>query len=146
MRFFGCTKSREDRKLNLNGKNNSPGSYCSNELNNKRYSFFSFVPKVLYNEFKFFFNLFFLFIALSQFIPMFKVGFMITFVAPLAVVLSLNMLKEAYDDYKRYVRDRELNNEMYEWLNPRNSIIDGTSRYTRIKAKDLKVGMIIKLE
>jgi len=29
---------------------------------------------VLYNEFKFFFNLFFLLIAMSQFIPFLKVG------------------------------------------------------------------------
>lgn len=35
---------------------------------------FTFIPTVLYNEFKFFFNLFFLLIAMSQFIPFLKVG------------------------------------------------------------------------
>lgn len=54
---------------------------------------------MLYNEFKFFFNMFFLIIALSQFIPFLKVGFMFTYVAPLVFVLVVTMIKEAYDDF-----------------------------------------------
>jgi phospholipid-translocating ATPase len=42
-----------------------PTSFKSNKLNNQKYNFFTFVPTVLYNEFKFFFNMFFLIIALS---------------------------------------------------------------------------------
>ena len=60
---------------------------------------FSFLPKLLYNEFKFFFNMFFLLIALSQFIPFLKVGLMVTYIAPLAFVLIVTMLKESWDDY-----------------------------------------------
>mmetsp|Transcript_20838 Transcript_20838/g.14948 ORF Transcript_20838/g.14948 Transcript_20838/m.14948 type:complete len:121 (-) Transcript_20838:2608-2970(-) len=77
---------------------------------------------------------------------MFKVGFMITFVGPLVLVLSLNMLKEACDDLKRRARDKQLNNETYDWLNPKGSDNDPSKRYKRVKAKNLKVGMIIKLE
>lgn len=69
----------------------------------------SFVFIVLFNEFKFFFNLFFLVTAISQFIPQLQVGLLFTYVAPLAFVLCLTMLKEAYDDFKRYQRDNEAN-------------------------------------
>ena len=48
----------------LNGTT-TPETFCTNELNNQKYNVLTFVPKVLYNEFKFFQNLFFLLIALS---------------------------------------------------------------------------------
>ncbi len=39
---------------------------------------------------------------------------MFTYVAPLAFVLFLTMAKEAYDDFKRYKRDKEENSTLYE--------------------------------
>jgi phospholipid-translocating ATPase len=59
----------------------------------------TFIPVVLFNQFKFFFNLFFLLICLSQFIPPLKVGFMFTYVSPLAFVLTVTLMKEAWDDF-----------------------------------------------
>ena len=56
---------------------------------------------MLYYEFKFFFNMYFLLIAISQLIPVLKVGFTFTYVGPLVFVLAISMLKEAYDDIKR---------------------------------------------
>lgn len=38
---------------------------------------------------------------------------MITYVGPLVFVLALTMMKEAYDDYLRYMRDKEANSFMY---------------------------------
>jgi len=69
---------------------------------------------VLFHQFKFFFNLFFLLICLSQLIPPLKVGFLFTYVAPLAFVLTVTLLKEAWDDLQRYQRDKEINNKLYE--------------------------------
>jgi phospholipid-translocating ATPase len=57
--------------------------------------------------------MFFLLIALSQFIPRLKVGLMFTYIAPLVFVLVLTMLKEAFDDLKRLRRDREANSMIY---------------------------------
>ena len=99
------------------------------------------MPLLLYNEFKFFFNLFFLAIALSQFIPFLKVGLLVTYVAPLAFVLTVTMLKEAYDDFKRYQRDKELNLAKYEVLSARSQ----TGLWT-IGAKDIRVGHILKIK
>lgn len=76
-----------------------------NLIVNSKYTFFSFLPLVLYNQFKYFFNLFYLLIALSQFINMLKVGFLFTYVAPLAFVLAFTLLKEGVDDHYRKKRD-----------------------------------------
>jgi len=96
------------------------------------------VPVVLFNQFKFFYNLFFLGIALSQFYPPLKVGFMFTYVAPLVFVLAITIGKETFDDFQRMLKDKELNNKKYEKL-----LKDGS--FKNISAADIKVGNIIKV-
>ena len=97
------------------------------------------MPVVLYNQFKFFFNLFFLLVALSQIIEALRVGFMISFVAPLVFVVAVTMIKEAYDDYQRILRDREINETKYERIDmTKGLIIDTTS-------ESLRVGDLIKV-
>ncbi|KAI5121482.1 hypothetical protein M0805_003937 [Coniferiporia weirii] len=89
-----------------------------NIVRNQKYNVFTFLPIVLYEQFKFFFNLYFLLVALSQFVPQLKIGFLTTYIAPLAFVLVVTMGKEAYDDYKRNLRDREANSAKYLILEP----------------------------
>lgn len=98
---MGYTVSKEHRKIFFKGKT-KPTTFPSNKLNNQKYSFISFLPKLLFNEFKYFFNMFFLLIALSQFVPFLKVGLLVTYVAPLVFVLVVTMIKEAYDDIQRF--------------------------------------------
>lgn len=43
-------------------------------MRNQKYSVFLFLPIVFYEQFKFFFNFYFLVVALSQFIPALKIG------------------------------------------------------------------------
>jgi len=90
--------------------------YPANVVRNQKYNIFSFVPLVLYEQFKYFFNLYFLLVALSQFIPALKIGFIATYVAPLAFVLFVTIGKEAVDDHARYKRDLESNSTPYETL------------------------------
>ena len=40
---------------------------------------------------------------------MFKVGLLFSYVAPLVFVLVMTMIKEAYDDFKKFQRDKETN-------------------------------------
>lgn len=92
----------------------SPPNYHVNVVKNQKYSVLTFVPIVLYNQFKYFQNMFFLVISITQFIPMFKVGLVFTFVAPLVLVLVMTMLIEGYEDYKRFKRDKEANSKIYK--------------------------------
>lgn len=45
-----------------------------NIVRNQKYNVITFLPIVFYEQFKFFFNLYFLLVALSQFIPALKIG------------------------------------------------------------------------
>ena len=101
--------------------------------------------QVLFQQFKFFLNLYFLVIALTQFIPQLRIGYLYTYWGPLVssvksweimlkiltlslslslsqvFVVSVTMLRELYDDFKRYVRDREVNGQRYYRLTSRGA-------------------------
>ena len=87
-----------------------------NIVSNAKYTAWSFLPVTLYNEFSFFFNMYFLLVALSQAIPALRIGYLSTYIAPLAFVLVITLAKEAYDDIERRRRDNEANSEEYTVL------------------------------
>jgi len=87
-----------------------------NTISNAKYTALSFLPVTLYNEFSFFFNMYFLLVALSQAIPQLRIGYLSTYIAPLAFVLVITLGKEAYDDIERRRRDNEANSEAYTIL------------------------------
>ncbi|PIL25785.1 transporter [Ganoderma sinense ZZ0214-1] len=123
--------------------------YPPNVVRNQKYNVFTFLPLVFYEQFKFFFNLYFLLVALSQLIPPLKIGFIVTYIAPLAFVLSVTMGKEAYDDYKRNLRDREANSQKYLVLDPSEYSESSPAGipYTRsVPSSTLRVGDLVLLE
>lgn len=82
-----------------------------------------------------------------------RTGFIATYVAPLAFVLSVTMGKEAYDDYKRNLRDREANSARYLILAPplAKSSLPGPGHdngpHTRsVPSSALRVGDLVLLE
>ncbi len=108
-----------------------------NKLNNQRYTLLSFLPIILFDQFKYFFNMFFLLVCISQFFEPLRVGFLISYLAPLLFVLLITMIKEAYEDYKRGQRDKVLNEKTYKRLDCHSGIIRD------VKAQDMRVGDII---
>lgn len=142
---MGWTDPKERRRIYFDGTTR-PRRFPSNKLNNQKYSLLTFLPLLLYNEFKFFFNMFFLIIALTQFIPMLKVGLLVTYVAPLAVVLVITCFKEAHDDLQRRRRDKELNNYPYYRAGRENEKGKRNKEgLLLVRAKDIKVGMIVRV-
>jgi phospholipid-translocating ATPase len=87
-----------------------------NAVSNAKYTPWSFLPRTLYNEFSFFFNMYFLLVALSQVIPALRIGYLSTYIVPLLFVLSITLGKEALDDIGRRRRDAEANSEGYTVL------------------------------
>ena len=84
-----------------------------NAVSNAKYTPVSFLPRTLYNEFSFFFNMYFLLVALSQAIPPLRIGYLSTYIVPLVFVLAITLGKEAFDDIGRRRRDNEANSEGY---------------------------------
>jgi phospholipid-translocating ATPase len=90
-----------------------PPNAQQNRIKNTKYTVLTFLPLVLFNQFRYFFNLFFLFIALTQFFKPLQIGYIFAYVSPLVLILTLTMLKEIFDDWKRYIRDKESNVTSY---------------------------------
>eukprot|EP00484_Ammonia_sp_Unknown_P018282 CAMPEP_0197033670 /NCGR_PEP_ID=MMETSP1384-20130603/12014_1 /TAXON_ID=29189 /ORGANISM="Ammonia sp." /LENGTH=1280 /DNA_ID=CAMNT_0042463511 /DNA_START=76 /DNA_END=3918 /DNA_ORIENTATION=+ len=106
---------RDDRKVDVS-------KFNKNAINNQRYSLLSFFPVFLYEQFNQFWNLWFLFVAITQ-LPIpgsifedFWIGFWWTTVLPLAFVTTISMLREAFDDIHRKKRDYLINYKKYQKL------------------------------
>ncbi|KAI9486301.1 MAG: phospholipid-translocating P-type ATPase [Benjaminiella poitrasii] len=99
-------------------KNKEKKKYTANVIINQKYNIITFIPIVLYEQFVIFFNLYFLLVSLSQFIPALKIGYILTYFGPLCFVLLITISKEALDDYQRYKRDKEANSQLYRRLTP----------------------------
>lgn len=146
------------RTIPLRPPDKLQSKFATNIVRNQKYNVFTFLPIVFYEQFKFFFNLYFLLVALSQFIPALKTGFLITYIAPLAFVLLVTMGKEAYDDYKRNLRDREANSARYLVLTSgasspsdeeelSHSLLEGDFPPTRsVPSSSIRVGDLVLLE
>ena len=90
--------------------------FPANAVSNAKYTPWSFLPRTLYNEFSFFINMYFLLVALSQIIKPLRLGYVSTYIVPLAFVISITLGKEASDDIARRRRDAEANSEGYTVL------------------------------
>jgi len=51
--------------------------------------------------------------AISQFIPDIRIGYLYTYWGPLCFVLTVTIFREAVDDFRRYKRDKEVNAQKY---------------------------------
>ena len=132
MGWFRCCRKKEfaSRTVWLGGGGSTSGGgptsaattaaasakFPPNVIRNQKYSVLTFLPLVLYNQFKFFLNLFFLIMAVSQFIPQLRIGYLYTYWGPLGFVISVALIREAIDDFRRYQRDKEINSERYTKL------------------------------
>lgn len=119
------------------------GARGGNAVCNQKYNFLSFIPLVLYEQFRMFYNLFFLLVACSQFIPALRVGFFWTYFGPLVFVLIVSISKEAFDDLSRFQRDRKLNMFGYSLLLRDDN---GEAQTVRIASQDIRVGDVLILE
>uniref|UniRef100_A0A0G4HI61 Uncharacterized protein n=1 Tax=Chromera velia CCMP2878 TaxID=1169474 RepID=A0A0G4HI61_9ALVE len=116
-----------------------PLRFPANSIQNRKYNGLTLVPSVLIQQFRFFFNFFFLMVALLQLFPILRVGLLITYLGPLFMVLSVTIIKEGTDDVKRGKRDKEVNTERYLRLLP-------SGRRESVPASELRVGDFVFVE
>lgn len=108
--------------------------YPPNIIRNQKYNIISFLPIVLYNQFKFFLNLYTLLMACSQFIPELLIGYFYTYWAPLGFVLLVSLVREAVDDFLRFKRDKAVNSQLYQKLTSNGPLVIPSSK---IRVSDL---------
>uniref|UniRef100_A0A2M3Z0S1 Phospholipid-transporting ATPase n=1 Tax=Anopheles braziliensis TaxID=58242 RepID=A0A2M3Z0S1_9DIPT len=111
-----------------------------NEIRNQKYNLFTFLPLVLFEQFRFFLNLYFLIMAVSQFIPEIRIGYLYTYWGPLGFVLAVTICREAVDDLRRHKRDREVNSQKYK------RFVAADKPPESVSSSKLRVGDIIMVE
>ena len=136
-RMIGLGMWEKNRVIFQNGIT-YPTEFHKNIVKNTKYNIVSFLPLVLFNQFKFFLNIFTALLSITQLFQALRVGFVITYIGPLIFILSVSISKEAFDDLKRFCRDREINQSKYKVLQP-----DGT--FNEVESSNLKVGDIIEI-
>ncbi|XP_066990961.2 probable phospholipid-transporting ATPase IIB isoform X1 [Anabrus simplex] len=111
-----CCRERELKSRSIVVGVPSPEKFPANVIRNQKYNIITFLPLVLFQQFKFFLNLYFLIMATSQFIPDIRIGYLYTYWGPLTFVLTVTICREAVDDFRRHQRDKEVNGQRYRRL------------------------------
>ena len=81
----------------------------SNYISTTKYNLLTFLPKALATQFRRYANIYFLLCAVLQSISVISPLNPFSAVAPLIFVLSLSLLREGYEDYKRWNSDETVN-------------------------------------
>ena len=82
-----------------------------------------------------FFNL----LSISQLIQILRIGPLISYLLPFIYVLCTTIIKEAYEDFQRGQRDKEVNEKIYKKLN----IFTGQTN--DVQAQEINTGDIIQV-
>ncbi|RLN16666.1 hypothetical protein C2845_PM02G14430 [Panicum miliaceum] len=116
---------------------NAPVGYKGNSVSTTKYSILTFVPKGLFEQFRRVANLYFLMISILSTTPISPVH-PVTNVVPLSLVLLVSLIKEAFEDWKRFQNDMSINNAHVD-------ILQG-QRWESTPWKRLQVGDIVRIK
>ncbi|GJD09893.1 Phospholipid-transporting ATPase 3 [Galdieria sulphuraria] len=117
-------------------------NYPKNYIRTTKYTLLTFNPKNLFEQFRRYVNLYFLFVIVVQFIPGITPfdtpnGIPVSSILPLAFVVLLSAIKEAFEDYHRYLADRSSNSTKYQVIRE--------GELKTVPSYDLRVGEIVRL-
>ncbi|NXO04655.1 AT10A ATPase, partial [Rhinopomastus cyanomelas] len=82
---------------------------ASNCLKTTKYTALSFLPKNLFEQFHRLANVYFVFIALLNFVPAVNAFQPELALAPVLFILAVTAIKDLWEDYSRYLSDQEIN-------------------------------------
>ncbi|GBC24336.2 aminophospholipid-transporting P-type ATPase [Rhizophagus irregularis DAOM 181602=DAOM 197198] len=85
------TTKAKSRTISFKVAEKLKDKFPANVVRNQKYNLITFFPLVFYQQFHIFINLYFLLVALSQFIPPLKIGYIITYLGPLCFVILVTM-------------------------------------------------------
>ncbi|KAM4675003.1 phospholipid-transporting ATPase VB [Discoglossus pictus] len=113
--------------------------YVGNKIRTTKYTLLTFVPKNLFEQFYRSANLYFLFLAILNWMPIIQVFHKEITMIPLVIVLLVIAVKDGVEDYKRYRFDRRIN------LTKTRTYKKDSKDYVEKCWKDVRVGDFIKL-
>ncbi|KAG7281694.1 hypothetical protein CRUP_008069 [Coryphaenoides rupestris] len=86
--------------------------YQGNTIRTTKYSMLSFIPMNLFQQFRRVANLYFLFLVLLNWVPAVEAFQKEITMVPLLVVLTVIAFKDALEDYRRYLFDKKVNENL----------------------------------
>lgn len=92
-----------------NWKENPNRYYGSNKIKTTKYSILTFVPKNIYEQLHRFANVYFVVIALLNFVPVVNAFQPEVSLIPICVIIAMTAIKDAWEDFRRYKLDKEIN-------------------------------------
>ncbi|XP_068655979.1 phospholipid-transporting ATPase 2 isoform X3 [Aristolochia californica] len=116
---------------------NQQDPYCDNRISNRKYTILNFLPKNLWEQFSRFMNQYFLLIACLQLWSLITPVNPASTWGPLLFIFAVSATKEAWDDYNRYLSDKQANQKEV-WV-----VKEGIKK--QIQAQDIQVGNIVWL-
>ncbi|KAG9288261.1 hypothetical protein G9A89_021292 [Geosiphon pyriformis] len=160
-------------KTKLDAKGRPAHVYVTNKVKTSKYTLLSFIPKNLYEQFRRVANFFFLALVILQWFPEFATINPVVAALPMFIIISITAIKDGFEDFKRHVTDRRLNNRKtltlgnwrnYNYADPSITIVQRIKSSITQKPisetknenelpewketlwKDVRVGDIIKLK
>ncbi|CAL0311015.1 unnamed protein product [Lupinus luteus] len=133
--------SDEDARLiyvNDPDRTNERFEFSGNSIRTAKYSILTFIPRNLFEQFHRVAYIYFLIIAILNQLPQLAVFGGVVSVLPLAFVLIVTAVKDAYEDWRRHRADKVENNRLASVL------ING--ELIEKKWKDIRVGEIVKIK
>ncbi|CAI9102409.1 OLC1v1000674C1 [Oldenlandia corymbosa var. corymbosa] len=130
----------EDARLiyvNDPGRTNERFEFSGNSIRTGKYSLLTFLPRNLFEQFHRVAYIYFLVIAVLNQLPQLAVFGRGVSVLPLAFVLLVTAVKDAYEDFRRHRSDRIENNRL--------AMVLVDDHFQEKKWKDIQVGEIIKI-
>ncbi|KAJ8447209.1 hypothetical protein Cgig2_030440 [Carnegiea gigantea] len=130
----------EDARLihiNDPARTNERSGFAGNSIRTSKYSVITFLPRNLFEQFHRVAYIYFLVIAILNQLPQLAVFGRAASILPLAFVLLVSAIKDAFEDFRRHKSDRVENNRLAKVL------VDG--QFQLKKWKHIQVGEIIKI-
>uniref|UniRef100_A0A3Q0R6B1 Phospholipid-transporting ATPase n=1 Tax=Amphilophus citrinellus TaxID=61819 RepID=A0A3Q0R6B1_AMPCI len=121
-------------------KGKQPNRYFpSNAIKTTKYSLLLFIPMNLYEQFHRLANIYFVGLAILNFIPVVNAFQPEVALIPICIILSLTALKDAWEDFRRYQSDKKLNNT------PCFIYSRKEKQFVERRWKDVRVGDFVKV-
>ncbi|XP_047272952.1 phospholipid-transporting ATPase VB isoform X4 [Homo sapiens] len=121
-------------------KENPNRHHRGNQIKTSKYTVLSFVPKNIFEQLHRFANLYFVGIAVLNFIPVVNAFQPEVSMIPICVILAVTAIKDAWEDLRRYKSDKVINN--------RECLIYSRKEQTYVQKcwKDVRVGDFIQMK
>jgi len=130
--------------INNHPMNDSLG-YVKNTVKTTKYTWWNFLPKSLLEQFRRVFTVYYLVVVIIGFIPGVSPVAPAVNLIPLVVILGFGIAREFYEDVKRSIGDRRLNNSLYDILPRDPTSVNASEPFVKQKCASLEVGDIVFL-